>query len=150
MWNIDFPNGRNKFFSFPKLLDFTKLLILSNLSIIILLVNYLGNWLIFQIRNLWNFLNWTFLGGIRNIEWSNVERPGFRNLQITNIKITKDELFFIYEFILSFSKQNCKIKKNSYSFIWKIIKFPKFKNLENSKKFYDSQKLSSTLSVQVI
>ena len=49
---------------------------------------------IFLIRNFWNFLNRKFLGGIQNIEWSNVERPGFENYKITNIKITKDELFF--------------------------------------------------------
>ena len=32
------------------------------------LLNYLENWLIFQIRNFWNFLNWKFSGGIQNIE----------------------------------------------------------------------------------
>ena len=63
------------------------------------LVNYyLENWLILQIINFWH---WKFLGGIQIIEWSNVERPGFRNVKITNIKIMKDKLFhfFIYEFI---------------------------------------------------
>ena len=40
---------------------------------------------------------------MQNIEWSNVERPGFRNFKTTNIKITKDELFhfFIHLFIFS-------------------------------------------------
>ena len=40
-------------------------------------------------------------GGVQNLEWSNAERPIFRNFKITNIKIAKDELFnyFIYEFI---------------------------------------------------
>ena len=40
-------------------------------------------------------------GGVQNLEWSNVERPIFRNFKITNIKIAIDELFdyFIYEFI---------------------------------------------------
>ena len=33
-----------------------------------LLVNYLENQLIFQIRNFWNFLNWKFADGIQNIE----------------------------------------------------------------------------------
>ena len=41
------------------------------------------------------------LGGVQNLEWSNVERPIFQNVKITNIKIAEDELFdyFIYEFI---------------------------------------------------
>ena len=34
---------------------------------------------------------------MQNIEWSNVERQGFRNFEITNIKITKVELFFYLE-----------------------------------------------------
>ena len=40
-------------------------------------------------------------GGVKNLKWSNVERPIFRNFKITNIKIAKDKLFdyFIYEFI---------------------------------------------------
>ena len=55
---------------------------------------------LFQIRNFWN---WKFLGGIQIIEWSNVERPGFWNFQITNIKVTKAELFnFFYSRILLF------------------------------------------------
>ena len=33
-----------------------------------LLVNYLENWLIFQIRNFRNFFIWKFSGGIQNIE----------------------------------------------------------------------------------
>ena len=45
----------------------------------------------------------TILNNIRvgqNLEWSNVERPIFRNFKITYIEIAKDELFdcFIYEF----------------------------------------------------
>ena len=43
------------FFLFSKFLNFTKLLIIANLSIIILLVNYFEKWLIFQIRNFWHF-----------------------------------------------------------------------------------------------
>ena len=66
------------FFLYSKLLNFKKLLIIENRSIIILLVKS----------------HWKFLGGIQNIEWSNVERPGFRNLKNKSIKITKDELFF--------------------------------------------------------
>ena len=40
-------------------------------------------------------------GGVQNFKRSNVERPIFRNLKITNIKIAKDELldYFIYELI---------------------------------------------------
>ena len=40
-------------------------------------------------------------GGVQNLEWSNVERPIFRNFKITNIKTSKDKLidYFIYEFI---------------------------------------------------
>ena len=41
-------------------------------------------------------------GGVKNLEWSNVERTIFRNFKITNIKIAKSELidYFIYEFIV--------------------------------------------------
>ena len=56
-------------------------------------VNCLENWQIFEIRN---FLIWKFLGGIQIIEWSNVERPGFRNVKITNIKIMKNVISFFY------------------------------------------------------
>ena len=40
-------------------------------------------------------------GGGQNLERRNVERPIFRNFKITNIKITKDQLFvsFIFELI---------------------------------------------------
>ena len=38
-----------------KFFNFTKLLIIENESIIILFVSCLGNWIIFQIRNFWNF-----------------------------------------------------------------------------------------------
>ena len=39
------------------------------------------------------------ISGVQNLEWSNVERLIFRNFEITNIKISNDELFdyFIYE-----------------------------------------------------
>ena len=42
-------------------------------------------------------------GGGQNLERRNAERPIFRNFKITNIKITKDELFnsFIFELIFS-------------------------------------------------
>ena len=43
------------------------------------------------------------MGAGQNLERRNVERPIFRNFKITNIKITKDELFdiSIFEFIFS-------------------------------------------------
>ena len=46
------------------------------------------------------FLALSVLGGVQNSQWSNVERPIFRNFKITNMKIAKDELFyyFIYKF----------------------------------------------------
>ena len=43
-----------------------------------------------------DFPNW---GGSQNLEGENVERPIFRNFKITNIKITKDELFKIGLFL---------------------------------------------------
>ena len=41
------------------------------------------------------------LGGVQNLEWSNVGRPIFRDFKITNIEIAKDGLFnyFICKFI---------------------------------------------------
>ena len=55
------------------------------------------------------FLSWLkvplntmqYLGGVQNLEWSNVEQPIFQNFKITNIRIANDGLFdyFIYEFI---------------------------------------------------
>ena len=95
-------------------------IVIENNSIIILLVHYLGNWLIFQIRNFWNFLNWRFLGGIQNIEWSNVERPRFRNFKITNIKIMKDDLFsYLRIQFFIFLNENVKFKKFVISLFWK-------------------------------
>ena len=43
------------------------------------------------------------MGGGQNLERRNVERPIFQNFKITNIKITKDELFdsFIFELIFA-------------------------------------------------
>ena len=67
--NIDFPN----YLLFSELLNFTKLSITENQSIIILSVNYLRNWLIFKIRNFWNFFNWKFSSRIQNIDWSNAK-----------------------------------------------------------------------------
>ena len=47
----------------------------------------------------------TNMGGAQNLERRNVERPVFRNFEIANIKIKKDDLFdnFIFEiFFLHF------------------------------------------------
>ena len=54
------------------------------------------------------------MGGIKIIELSNTERPGFRNVKITNIKITKDEIQFFHLRIYIFISQN------------EIVKFEKF------------------------
>ena len=54
---------------------------------------------------------------------------------------------FIYKFILLFLKMKLENLRNLLSFIWKMIKFPKFNNLDN---LWTSEKLSDTLSVQVI
>ena len=43
-----------------------------------------------------------FGGGCQHLEQPNVERPIFRNFQISNIKITKDELFDFFVFIFYF------------------------------------------------
>ena len=37
------------------------------------------------------------MGGVQNLEWSNVEWLIFRNFEITNIKIAKDEFFCKYK-----------------------------------------------------
>ena len=57
------------------------------------------------------------MGGVQNFEWSNVERPIFRNFKITNTKAAKDESFdyFIYEFI--FYEYFVKSIKHSKYFI---------------------------------
>ena len=55
-----------------------------------------------KVFNKFSNCNLFILGEVQNLEWSNVERPIFRN-KITNIKM-KDELFdyFIYEFIFHY------------------------------------------------
>ena len=47
---------------------------------------------------------WPQVGGGKHLERSNVERPIFRNFKISDIKITKVELFdfSIFEFIFYF------------------------------------------------
>ena len=44
------------------------------------------------------------MGGDQNLELRNVERPVYRNFEIANIKIKKDELFdnFIFELFFSY------------------------------------------------
>ena len=51
------------------------------------------------------FFVWMLGGGGQNLERQNVEEPIFRNFEIANIQIKKDELFdnFIFErFIFNF------------------------------------------------
>ena len=62
-----------------------------------------------KIRKFWNRLSIRYsalleMGGDQNLERRNVERPVFRNFEIANIKIRKDELLdnFIFEHFFSF------------------------------------------------
>ena len=66
------------------------------------LVNYLENWLVFQIRNFWYFKNWKFLDGVQNIQWSHVERPRFRNFKTKNIKKKRKMSYSIFLFTYLF------------------------------------------------
>ena len=59
------------------------------------------------------------MGGIQIIKWSNVEKPGFRNVKITNIKIKKDELFHVLLINVFFYLVNDKVSE--------IQQFRKFK-----------------------
>ena len=140
MGNIYFPNGRMKFFFIFQIVKFYKIVNYSK-------VNYLGNWLIFQIRNFWNFRNWKFLGETQNIKWSNVERPGFRNFIITNIKITIDELFHFFIFEFFFLNEILKFKKFVFFFNFEN---DKLSEIQQFRKFCNFEKLSNTSWVQVI
>ena len=84
----------------------------------------LENWLIFEIRNFWNFVDSNFFVGRQNIEWSNVERPRFSDFNNTNIKITKDDFFNL---------ENDKVS-----------------DIQQFRKFYNLEKWSNMLSIQVI
>ena len=59
------------------------------------------------------------LGGVQHLERPNVERPIFRNFEISNIKITKVELFdcSILEFIFTFFL-NPTNTQNTYMIIY--------------------------------
>ena len=64
-----------------------------------------------RIEVFFSFVTWKkdiAMGGVQNLELSNVERPIFRNFKITNIKIAKDELFsyFMYDFFVFFNYLN--------------------------------------------
>ena len=89
-------------------------------------------------RSIFYLLKLRQTGGDQNLEQRNVERPVFRNFEISNIKIKKDELFdnFIFELFFSFfgnylNTQNifffwyCKI------LIFRMVKFKKFLNTPN-------------------
>ena len=57
-------------------------------------------------------------GGCQYLEQPNVERPIFLNFEVSNIKITKDELFNFLIFALFFSLFNLlKLIKKTQS-IW--------------------------------
>ena len=74
---------------------------------------------------------------VQNLEWSNVERPKFRNFKFKNIKIAKEELFdyFINEFLFYYDfasslRKLCLREKNeamwSYvSWFYRILNFLK-------------------------
>ena len=86
-------NFRHVFFGIERLLQH---------FILAVALHFVYTFTIDKISNVHNkFRSLIIMGGIQNLEWSNVERPIFRNFKITNIKIEKDELFdyFIYEFI---------------------------------------------------
>ena len=53
----------------------------------------------------------------RNLEWKNLERPIFRNFKISNIKITKDELFDFYCRSYFFNFLIC----TNYSNTWNVF-----------------------------
>ena len=65
-------------------------------------------------------------GGGQNLERQNVERSIFRNFEIANIKITKDELIdsFIFDFFFIFEKL---LKHSKYSIIFQIVEYWIFK-----------------------
>ena len=67
------------------------------------------------------FFYFIILGGDQHLERSNVERPIFRNFEISNIKITKVELFdfSIFEFIFYFYVfLNSTSTQNTYVIIY--------------------------------
>ena len=73
------------------------------------------------------------VGAVKNLEWSNVERPIFLNFKITNIKIAKDQLFdyFIYELIFYSFFLIIRALKVFDNF----FKFHKFSKLLNFRNF---------------
>ena len=72
-------------------------------------------------------------GGVQNLKWSNVERPIFRNLEITSIENEKDELFdyFINVFIFYVFKNYLYTQSD----IWKFDNFSKFYKFSNLLNF---------------
>ena len=77
-------------------------------------------------------------GGGQNLIGRNVERPVFRNFEITNIKMKKDEWFdhFIFELFFIFLETiwTPKIFNNFWYcriFIVQMLKFKKFLNIPN-------------------
>ena len=71
------------------------------------------------------FMNLFFiiiLGAGQNLERRDVEQPVFRNFEIANIKIKKDELFdnFIFDLFFIFWKL---FEHAKYSIIFDIVKY---------------------------
>ena len=62
------------------------------------------------------------MGEGQNMEWRNVERPVFRNFEIANTEIKKDELFdnFIFDFFFFFRKLFENLK---YLTIFDIVQY---------------------------
>ena len=96
-----------------------------------------------KIFNNFSNCNIFILGGKQNLEWSNIERPIFRNFKITNIEIAKDELFdyFIYEFsfyyyflkLLEYSKYLTIFPDYKIFCIFSFVKFRKLYHFPNKK-----------------
>ena len=87
-----------------------------------------------------NFSYIKIWGGDQNLERRNVEQPVFRNLEIANIEIKKDELFdnFIFKLFFSHFLETIWTPKIFNNFwyceilIFQMVKFKKFLNFPNS------------------
>ena len=63
------------------------------------------------------------MGGHQNLEQRNVERPVFRNFEIANIKIKKDELFDNFIFELCFFIFQKLFEHPKYLIFFDIVKY---------------------------
>ena len=104
----------------------------------------MSTWRLFcTINSTFMTIIWHFYGYFRGIsglgqylEWSNVERPIFRNFKMSNIKITKDELLdfkFSFFFICLFFKffRTFQIYDNFPN--WKFLEFRWVSNCQTLK-----------------